>query len=141
MSPLCPTGSNVPLAGDSRAPLYATVVWADPRMLTLGGRVPRTVRRRRACSGCWHPRTLVSPYWYPGDPLPADRFPAALAELVVRACGTATDRPSLTERAGTGRSVAQTTGTVVEPTPVGDLAAVRPADRWVFAADCCLVRS
>ncbi|MEA5364150.1 hypothetical protein VA596_31770 [Amycolatopsis sp., V23-08] len=122
-----------PLAGDSRSPLYTTVDWTDPRVLTA--EVERPDRASTSyVLGLLAPRTLVSPYWYPGDPLPAERFPAALTELVGRSCGPAASRPSLTEWGrGLDAASAQTTGTVVEPAPVRDPAVVRLADRWVFA--------
>ncbi|MGW3995837.1 hypothetical protein ACWEF6_20285 [Amycolatopsis sp. NPDC004772] len=127
-----------PLAGESSAPLYTTVDWTDRRVLT-----EEVARPDRASTsyvlGLLVPRVLVSPHWYPGDALPPERLPAALTELVVRASGPAGSRPSLTEWGrGLDKASAQTTGTVVEPAPVGDPAAVRTADRWIFAGGLLL---
>jgi hypothetical protein len=120
------------LAELSRQPLYTTVDWTDPRVLT------RKVDRPDGAStsyvlGLLAARTLVSPYWHPGDPLPPDRFPAALTPMVTRAHGSADDRPSLSEwDRALGGALAQTTGTVVEPASVGDPDATEPADRLAF---------
>lgn len=121
-----------PLTEPSEQPLYTTVDWTDPRVLS------REVDRPDGAStsyvlGLLTARVLVSPYWHPEDSLPSDRFPAALTPLVTRAHGSADDRPSLSEwdRALSSAS-AQTTGTVVEPTSAGSPDVTQRADRVAF---------
>lgn len=114
-------------------PLYTTVDWTDPRVLSA--EVGRPDRASTSyVLGLLAARTLVSPYWHPGDDLPAERLPAALAPLVARATGPAGDRPSLSEWGrALDRALPQTLGAVVEPEAAGDPAAVRRADRLSFA--------
>ncbi|ACZ86515.1 hypothetical protein [Streptosporangium roseum] len=120
------------LAESSKQPLYTTVDWTDPRVLTNDVDRPDGASTSYVL-GLLAARTLVSPYWHPGDTLPADRFPAALTQMVARAHGPAEDRPSLPEwgRALDG-ALAQTTGTVVEPASVGDPDATKRADHVAF---------
>ncbi|WP_371784356.1 hypothetical protein [Streptosporangium subroseum] len=119
-------------AESSKQPLYTTVDWTDPRVLTND--VDRPDRASTSyVLGLLAARVLVSPYWHPGDPLLADRFPAALTPMVTRAYGPAEDRPSLSEwDRALDRASAQTTGTVVEPASVRDPEATKRADRAVF---------